>query len=240
MLIVIMKREEKVPPDCFVEIAVEVVVFVLEDEVWFLRIGKLCPKAALETGLADCPTFWSDVETEPVIPFGLRKVAAQVAKKHNHYVRVVVVHAESPQAAAPQVAVFDRILFGVSVVLGENLSSKENRRQVMRRVRVLAEIVRELVGVAGMADGLSSSIGINDKILVNLRLLILLRWKRAGQHVFLPDNTAPCPKFLLKDEIRCNHCEGVFVPRAFMVYSCFRKSELGKRALAVTETDRKS
>jgi hypothetical protein len=71
---------------------------------------------------------------------------------------MVVIHSKAPKASAHQAPIFHRVFIWLGVILIEDFLSKENGRYKLRRTRILAEIVCELVHLASMQNLLASII----------------------------------------------------------------------------------
>ena len=97
---------------------------------------------------------------------------SQITEKDNHVPGVAVVETESPKGTAGQIAVVYRVLLGGLVVALQDVSAKMDRRQVVRRTRVLAEIVVELFRIARVPDELTVRVLADDEVVVVLRRFI--------------------------------------------------------------------
>lgn len=97
----------------------------------------------------------------------------QVAEENCEPIVRVIVHAKPPQCRAPEIAVADLVLFRVVEVLLEHLASEHHRRQEVRGVGVLAEVVGERLRITGMRHLLAVIVEADDKFDVGLRLVLI-------------------------------------------------------------------
>lgn len=129
-----------------------------------IRISPLAQEGAADRHLAH-PVRRVDVERPPVLLFPVRKICAEVSEEHDNLIGSAVVHPQAEGCAGVEVSVLDCVAIRVGVVLVEDLRSEEHGREVVRRIRVPSVVVRQLARVAGVRDGSTLLLEVDDEAL---------------------------------------------------------------------------
>ena len=76
---------------------------------------------------------------------------------------MVIVYLTSPKTKARESPIGNRISVRICVVLAKHISTEVDRRKVMWRARIGAEVVIEFVGVGGTLNGAAIMVGSEDE-----------------------------------------------------------------------------
>ena len=102
-----------------------------------------------------------------------RNIATDIAKKHDDAIWVAIVDLDAPHGSAGQMPITHRVQVRVVIVLLEHLWFEEYWREIMWRVRILAEVVGKTIRVACVLDWLAVLVFANDELWV-VRSIILV------------------------------------------------------------------